>query len=103
MEHLNREDLIPVMYTDDDDEPTKAIPLEQSGLRSRKIRVGAIDYEVPTVDYVRHLEQSVMQQAKTIDYMRREITRMNALLHGTRNFVRRQTDTISDMHHVRRP
>jgi hypothetical protein len=84
------------MYTDD--EPTKAVPIEQSGLRSRKIHVGAIEYEVPTVDYVHHLEQSVMQQAKMIDQMRREIARMNVLLHGTRNFVRRQTDTIAGIH-----
>jgi hypothetical protein len=83
------------MYNDES-EPAKNAPLEQSGLRTRKIRVGIVEYEVPTQEWVRHLEQLVQHQADLIEQQRRALDRLDTLLRGTRSFVRRQTDTLFD-------
>jgi hypothetical protein len=77
------------------------VPLEQSGRRTRKIRVGIVEYEVPTMEWVRHLEQQLQQQADLLDQQRRSLDRLDALLRGTRNFVRRQTDAVSHLQNRR--
>ena len=96
---MDRDDLLAAMYNDEEAKPS--VPLEQSGLRTRKIRVGIVEYEVPTLEWVRHLEQMVQHQADMIEQQRREIDRLDALLRGTRNFVRRQTDNLYDLRNRR--
>lgn len=56
-----------------------------------------IEYEVPTVAYVMHLEQLVAQQQHMLDLQRRAITRLETLMHGTRSYVRRYGDAIGDL------
>jgi hypothetical protein len=91
---MNREDLLAAMYDDDaPDMPT--IPID-NGI-SRRIRVGVIEYEVPTVDYVRRLEQIILQQAQTLEQQRRTINRIEGMLMGTRNYLRRHGDALSDL------
>ena len=90
---MDREQLLAAMYNDEAD-VVKTTPIEQTGLRSRKIRVGIVEYEVPTMEYVHHLERLVTQQAETLTHLRRTNERITAMLYGTRNFVRRQTETV---------
>lgn len=95
---MDHDDLLAAMYSDDIEAPTTTHnPIEPSNLRTRKIRVGVVEYEVPTKEYMRHLEQMVMQQAQTIEQMRREMTRLRTDLHGTRVYLYRQNDHLSDM------
>lgn len=89
----DKDDLLAAMYTIDD-KPSQ--PVEQSNPRSRKIRVGIIEYEVPSMAYVQHLEQIVMQQANELARQQRALDRISALLYGTRNFLRRQTDPLQN-------
>lgn len=97
---MDRDDLLAAMYNDDE-APAPKLPLEQGGLRTRKIRVGIVEYEVPTLEWVRHLEQLVQHQADMIEQQRRALDRLDALLRGTRNFVRRQTDNLFDLRNRR--
>jgi hypothetical protein len=90
---MDREQLLAAMYNDPDP-VAKATPIEQTGLRSRKIRVGIVEYEVPTVEYVQQLERLVTQQADLLTQHRRTIDRVTAMLYGTRNFVRRQAESL---------
>jgi len=93
---MNREDLLSAMYDDDDGNATeRAVPLNNSD--SRRIRVGIIEYEVPTIDYVRRLEQLIVQQAQMLEQQRRVIARVEGMLLGTRNFVRRHGETLNDL------
>jgi hypothetical protein len=90
----DRDDLLATMY---DDDTVVSVPIQQNDLRTRKIRVGVVEYEVPTVEYMRHLEQRLTQQSEMINQQRRVISRIEAILHGTRTFVRRHSDSIGDM------
>lgn len=94
---MDREDLLAAMYNDD--EPINPPALRQTDLRSRKIRVGVVEYEVPTVEYVRQLEQLLIQQSNLLDQQRRTVDRLTAMLYGTRSFVRRQTGSLSNLNH----
>src|SRR5262245_32549881 len=90
---MDRNDLLATMYQDD--ESTAApVPIDQGDQRSRKIRVGIIEYEVPTMAYVRHLEQIITQQAQMLTQHRRSILRLENTARGTRNFINRQADMI---------
>lgn len=90
----DRDDLFASMYDDDMQAAPKPIDPAPG---TRRIKVGIIEYEVPTVEYVRQLEHLLVQQAHMLDQQRRAIHRIETLLHGTRNFVRRHGDVIGDM------
>lgn len=94
---MDHDDLMAAMYSDDDDAQPSSKPIDPGNLRTRKIRVGIVEYEVPTPDYVRHLEQLVLQQAHNMQLMQREMARLRVELHGTRHFVNRQSDNIADL------
>lgn len=89
--------LLAAMYQDDDDQPSDT-PVDQPGFnRSRKIRIGIVEYEVPTVEYVTRLEQVVMRQQHMIDQQRRLLARVQSSLSATRNAVRRQAITVHEV------
>ncbi len=46
------------------------------GGKTRRIRVGIVEYEVPTVEAVAHLEQIVAQQANEIAQQKRLLIRL---------------------------
>jgi hypothetical protein len=92
-------DLITTMYQNDD-APNEArkVNLEPSGVRrTRDIQVGAIKYEVPTIEYLNRLEQMIMAQAQIIEKQRRDLSRLDSFVISTRNFIRRQTTRIGEM------
>lgn len=95
----DQEDLITAMYQDDEQEATAApVVVNPSGFRrTREIRVGAVRYELPSVEYVASLEQTIKAQAKLIDTQRTELQRLNNFMLSTRNFIRRQTAHIGEM------
>lgn len=94
---MDHDDLMAAMYSDDETQPPTSKPIEPTNARTRKIRVGIVEYEVPTKEYIQHLEQLLMRQAQTIEQMQREMTRLRVELHGTRNFLHRQHDNLIDM------
>lgn len=87
-----RNQLLASMY---DDEAT-ILPVETDH-RIRTIRVGPISYEVPSLEYVRQLEQIIQQQRMMINQQQRAISRLEALMHGTRGFVRRHGEALNDL------
>ncbi len=95
----DRDELLAAMYNSDEPEKqTTKEPDEGIGFsRTRKIKVGIIEYEVPTVEYVNRLELMVMQQARVIETQRRQMERIKGSIMTTRNFIRRQTGRIADM------
>lgn len=96
---MDRDELLATMYRDDEPDIQPAPSIDQRQMRSRKIRVGIIEYEVPTVEYVQHLEQIIAQQAQMLAQHRRVIARMESAAHGARNFLRHQADNIVDIRH----
>jgi len=79
------------------------VPVEQGQQRSRKIRVGIIEYEVPTMEYMHHLEQVIAQQTQTLAQLRRQIARMESGAHSTRGYVRRHADILMRQELARKP
>lgn len=67
--------------------------------RTRKIIVGAIPYEVPTVAYVARLEQIVMRQNILIRRLEQEMNAMQKFVNGTRKFIKGQTKHINEIQH----
>jgi hypothetical protein len=95
-----QDDLITAMYQNDEPETTspEQTHIEQSGFaRTRNIWVGAIKYEVPTMEYLGRLEQMIAAQARIISGQSRELTRLNHFMVATRNFIRRQTNHITEL------
>jgi hypothetical protein len=90
----DRDDLLATMY--DDEVVVPVAPLDVTP-GTRKIRVGIAEYEVPTVEYVRQLEQLLTQQSHMITQLRHAMHRMESLHHGTRSYVRRYGDAIGDI------
>jgi hypothetical protein len=66
------------------------------GGKSRRIRVGIIEYEVPTVEAVAHLEQIVAQQANEIAQQKRLLARLLSSLNLTQGFIRRQANRVPE-------
>lgn len=89
-------ELMAAMYHIDDADPTDAM-IPPQDMRSRRIRVGIVEYEVPTVEYVRHLERLILRQANLLEQQRRMLERLAGGMHGTRNFVRRQAGGLADL------
>ena len=85
---MDRNELLATMYHDDEADGTARVPIEQGHQRSRKIRVGIIEYEVPTMDALRHLEHTIAQQAQMLAQQRRLIARIESGTHTTRNLMR---------------
>jgi hypothetical protein len=61
-----------------------------TGGKTRRIRVGIVDYEVPTVEAVVYLERLVAQQAHEIAQQKRLLAQVMSSLEQTQGFVRRQ-------------
>lgn len=95
----DQSELLAAMYqSDDDPAPQSELQFDSAGFtRSRKLRIGAIVYEVPTVDYVNRLERLIVTQARTIERQQNELGRLSHFVIATRNFIRRQTLHISEM------
>lgn len=87
------------MYlSDDEPEVRPDVHIDVSAFaRTRKIRVGIIEYEVPTVEYVARLEQLIADQARLIDKQKGEILRLGGFMNSTRSFIRRQTSRVAEM------
>jgi hypothetical protein len=93
-----RDDLIASMYQSDDAETQQATQIEPSGFnRTRKIRVGIIEYEVPTIEYVHRLEILIASQGKMIERQKHMIDDLRGSVVSTRNFLRRQTSNMVEM------
>jgi hypothetical protein len=69
------------MYLDDEPTAVAPHPAAPAAARSRKIRVGVVEYEVPTVAYVEQLEQLLVRQRQSIEQFQLLIERLvNSLM-----------------------
>lgn len=89
--------LLAAMY-DPDSEDTDNAPVEPHDSRTRKIRVGIIEYEVPTVEYVMRLEQIIARQQATLDRQHRTIARLQVMLAGLRRVMRSQAHAMNEVY-----
>jgi hypothetical protein len=88
--------LLAAMYDTDPEEPINTSFEPDS--RTRKIRVGIIEYEVPTVEYVNRLEQVVARQQATLERQQRMIARLQVMVTGLRRAVRGQGNAINEVY-----
>lgn len=98
----DRGTILSTMYQDDtDDGATETRPLTSFSGRTRRIRVGAIEYEVPTIEYTQQLEQTLARLARTIDQQQRMIERVVTTLskahHSQLSQAREMEDLRRDM------
>jgi len=89
-------ELLAAMYQVEDDDHTGAM-IPPQDLRSRRIRVGIVEYEVPTVEYVQHLERLILRQADLLEQQRRMLERLAGNMHSTRDYIRRQAGGVTDL------
>lgn len=94
---MDKDDLLAAMYMDSD-EPAKVVQAGGTSNRTRKIRVGIIEYEVPSAEYVEYLEQAITTQQRAINRLQQDVDRMSAAMLSTRRFLRRQSGTIRELH-----
>jgi hypothetical protein len=85
MDHDDRSAVLAAMYQDDDDPAAADQPINTNRARTRKIRVGIIEYEVPTVEYTQQLETMIQHHARVIERQQRLIDRMAAMLNKSRS------------------
>jgi hypothetical protein len=96
---LDRAAVLSAMYQDDDDDETDDTQRTPMGLGGhiRRIRVGAVEYEVPSVEYVQQLEHMVAQQVQTMLQQRRLIDRMASMLLRTRHSQQTHLHAMEDL------
>lgn len=97
---FDRDELYAAMYNDEEEPEKTKEPsyIDPTGFsRTKKIRVGAVEYEVPTIEYVSRLEQLVLRQARVINQQKRHLERLEGFVLSTRNFIRRQTNRIAEI------
>lgn len=93
-------DLLHAMYgPEDGDDPTKPkreLPTAPpaANQRTRRVIVGGVSYEVPTVEYVKRLEDAVTKQDQAIRRLVREVIALRQAL--------RKTATTADLDEIRR-
>ena len=89
-ENEDRAAVLSAMYQDDGDHPTRSTTriADASVGRSRKIRVGIVEYEVPTPEYVQSLERLLQRQAVELAEQRQLITRLTAAVSQARHSYR---------------
>ena len=98
----DRDKILSLMYNDEPESDETVAGSEEKLVvstysRTKKVRVGAIEYEVPSVEYVARLESLLLRQGALLEKQRREIERLEQFMVGTRNFIRRQTSKIADL------
>lgn len=86
--------------TDDDDTEEvvgiKLMPTDDSRDFTTVI-VNDKKVQVPTLDYMRRLEQTIQQQARTIQRFERQFNRMASLLRTHRSSLNGQSNRINDV------
>lgn len=90
MTEEERLELLAELYNSEPDEPkTNNAPIIYAdGMRrSRRIVIGAVSYDVPSVEYVSYLEQKVVSQGRNIDELRQIIRRIDAGVNQIRHQV----------------
>lgn len=98
MTNPQRAALLAAMYDSDDDQPDSP-PIEpRSDSRTRKVRVGIIEYELPSIEYVMRLEQVVARQQATLDRQQRMINRMQVALANLRRVVNGQSKAMHEVY-----
>jgi hypothetical protein len=98
MEQDDRSAVLAAMYQEDDPAAiTDLKPNTNMSHRSRKIRVGAIVYDVPTIEYVQQLENMMLHQTQTVERLQRVIDRLTAMLSKSRNNQQGQTRQLDDL------
>ena len=98
----DREELLARMYNSAIEEPTpKTSPVVQSSgiARTRRIAIGAISYEVPTIEYCAHLERLITAQASVIEQNKRDIKRIEGLISNIRQFIKKHSVKLLSMSH----
>ena len=93
---MSDSELLASMYGEEEEDKALAAPAPSTS-RTRTIRVGIIEYEVPTVEYMQFLEVTIAQQTRVLDQQRRAIERIQTLLQGMRGFVRRSAGALDDL------
>lgn len=98
----DRSDIVTTMYQNQEDE-TAAAPNPQAARhpasRTRRIRVGAVEYAVPTIEYVQQLESILIQQARALEQQQRVIERLAATVART---LQSQQGRTREMNELRR-
>lgn len=94
----DRSTMIAAMYADDPSPKRPATTIETPGFsRTRKIRIGAIEYEVPTVEYVSRLEQLISAQARRLEQQQQTIDRLYSSLSATRAHANRLSGALNSL------
>lgn len=93
-----RQQLLAALYGEDNAPTKKEVHIDPSGFnRIKKIRFGAITYDVPSMEYVLRLEQLVSNQAQKITRMEHALNKLERMINGTRKFIKSQSKHINEM------
>ena len=102
MVNTNRAALYAAMY---DAEPAAKRPHDDDaalpGLgqprKSRRIVMGAVGFDAPTVEYVESLHKKIDQQDRVIEEQSRHMKRLDVMLMMLRNTLRRHLGAVADL------
>lgn len=97
MTNDERQHMLRTMYLDDEKPAATGRMPSIETARSRKIRVGAIEYEVPSLEYVSRLERIVAQQGRMLEQQRRMLNRLINRMTAARGVINRHDQHLHEV------
>ena len=88
--------LLAAMY-DEEDSKKPLTPLEPTGKKSRRIVMGAVKYDVPTVEHIDLLEKRIKELENIIILQNRTLKRFDIMFLQFRQVLRVQNGSINEL------
>jgi septal ring factor EnvC (AmiA/AmiB activator) len=94
-----RTNLLALMYDDEKKIPGAKKPNEvpDQNRKTRRVVMGAVAYEVPTVEYVENLEKKIAQQERTIFEQSRQLKRIESSLIILKQSIRKNNSNLNEI------
>jgi hypothetical protein len=93
----DRSTMLAAMYQNTEPVNSHAPTINPTATRSRRIRVGAVEYEVPSLEYVQRLEQAMHRQDQMLRQQRILLDRVTALLTKSRTSQQGHSRAMDDL------
>lgn len=102
MDNDEKNMLLSAMYNSDDDDEDELSTQPRTSVdsfgKTKIVHVGAIKYELPSIEYVNKLEQMLVQQNTKISELQRNIEKLQKIITATKSLTRRHVSNINEIH-----
>lgn len=101
MTEEERTALLAAMYDPEEEKTDKKTlqPLEPTGKKSRRVVMGAVKYDVPTVEYVEQLEKRVIELERRIQIQDRISRKFDMMISRLTQALRNHGSVVNEISH----